>query len=132
MARRILIAKPGLDGHDRGAKVIVRALQDAGHDVIYTGLHQSPEQIVSAAVDRDVDAIGVSVLSGAHMTLIPRLLELLQEGDSRHVVVFGGGIVPEPDRAALKELGVKEMFPPGSSLAEIDAWVVSNIGPGEA
>jgi methylmalonyl-CoA mutase C-terminal domain/subunit len=130
--RRILIAKPGLDGHDRGAKVIVRALREAGNEVIYTGLHQSPEQIVSAAIDEDVDAIGLSVMSGAHMTLLPRVVELLEERDADDITVFGGGIVPDEDRAALKELGVRAIFTPGTSLAEINAWVVANIGPGEA
>ena len=127
MPRRILIAKPGLDGHDRGAKVIARALRDAGHEVIYSGLHQTPEQIVETAIQEDVDAIGLSVLSGAHMTLFPRVVELLAERDVGDIAVFGGGIVPESDVARLKEQGLGEIFTPGAPLTEITDWVEANI-----
>ncbi len=127
MPRRILIAKPGLDGHDRGAKVIARALRDAGHEVIYSGLHQTPEQIVETAIQEDVDAIGLSVLSGAHMTLFPRVVELLAERDVGDIAVFGGGIVPESDIARLKEQGLGEIFTPGAPLTEITDWVEANI-----
>lgn len=127
MPRRILIAKPGLDGHDRGAKVIARALRDAGHEVIYSGLHQTPEQIVETAIQEDVDAIGLSVLSGAHMTLFPRVVELLAERDIGDIAVFGGGIVPESDIARLKEQGLGEIFTPGAPLTEITDWVEANI-----
>lgn len=125
--RRILIAKPGLDGHDRGAKIIARALRDAGHEVIYTGLHQSPEQIVGTALQEDVDAIGLSALSGAHMTLFPRVVELLRSEGADDVVVFGGGIVPEQDVAALKAAGLGEVFTPGAPLAEITEWVATHV-----
>src|SRR3954471_14988494 len=121
--RRIVVAKPGLDGHDRGAKIVARALRDAGMEVIYTGLHQSPEQIVRTALAEDADAIGLSVLSGAHMTLFARLLELLREADATDIVVFGGGIIPQADRAPLAELGVAQVFTPGASMSEIVAWV---------
>ena len=127
MPRRILIAKPGLDGHDRGAKVIARALRDAGNEVIYSGLHQTPEQIVETAIQEDVDAIGLSVLSGAHMTLFPRVVELLGERDVEDIAVFGGGIVPDQDIARLKELGLAEIFTPGAPLTEITDWVDANI-----
>ena len=127
MPRRILIAKPGLDGHDRGAKVIARALRDAGNEVIYTGLHQTPAQIVEAALQEDVDAIGLSALSGAHMTLFPAVVELLHRRGMKEVVVFGGGIVPEEDAAALKRRGMAEIFTPGAPLAEVTAWVESNV-----
>lgn len=127
MPRRILIAKPGLDGHDRGAKVIARALRDAGHEVIYSGLHQTPEQIVETAIQEDVDAIGLSVLSGAHMTLFPRVVELLAERDIGDIAVFGGGIVPESDIVRLKEQGLGEIFTPGAPLTEITDWVEANI-----
>ena len=127
MPRRILIAKPGLDGHDRGAKVIARALRDAGNEVIYSGLHQTPEQIVETAVQEDVDAIGLSVLSGAHMTLFPRVVELLAERSIDDVAVFGGGIVPARDIALLKEQGLAEIFTPGAPLSEITEWVDANI-----
>jgi methylmalonyl-CoA mutase C-terminal domain/subunit len=116
---RILIAKPGLDGHDRGAKVIARALRDAGMEVIYTGLRQTPEMIVNAALQEDVDAIGLSILSGAHMTLLPRIMTLLDEVDMSDVPVFVGGIVPKEDIPALEALGVTAIFGPGSSLTEI-------------
>lgn len=127
MPRRILIAKPGLDGHDRGAKVIARALRDAGNEVIYTGLHQTPAQIVEAALQEDVDAIGLSALSGAHMTLFPAVVELLRRRGMKEVVVFGGGIVPEEDAASLKRQGMAEIFTPGAPLAEVTAWVESNV-----
>ena len=127
MPRRILIAKPGLDGHDRGAKVIARALRDAGNEVIYTGLHQTPAQIVEAALQEDVDAIGLSALSGAHMTLFPAVVELLHRRGMKEVVVFGGGIVPEEDAASLKRQGMAEIFTPGAPLAEVTAWVETNV-----
>lgn len=127
MPRRILIAKPGLDGHDRGAKVIARALRDAGHEVIYSGLHQTPEQIVETAIQEDVDAIGLSVLSGAHMTLFPRVVEILRQRDIDDIVVFGGGIVPDVDIAKLKEAGLAKIFTPGAPLSEITEWVANNI-----
>ena len=127
MPIRVLIAKPGLDGHDRGAKVVARALRDAGCEVIYTGLHQTPEQIVDAALEEDVQGIGLSALSGAHMTLFPRVVELLAERDAADIVVFGGGIIPEVDEAALKEAGIKEIFGPGTSLHEITDWVDGNL-----
>ncbi len=111
---RVLIAKPGLDGHDRGAKVIARALRDAGMEVIYTGLRQTPEQIVAAAIQEDVDAIGLSILSGAHNVLFPEIMRLLKEEEAGDVVVFAGGIIPEQDIAKLKELGIREIFPPGT------------------
>jgi methylmalonyl-CoA mutase, C-terminal domain len=120
---RIVVAKPGLDGHDRGAKVVARALRDAGHEVIYTGLHQTPEQIVETAIQEDADLIGLSVLSGAHMTLFRRLTELLAEREASDIVVFGGGIVPEEDLPALAELGVAKIFTPGATTGEITGWV---------
>jgi methylmalonyl-CoA mutase C-terminal domain/subunit len=126
---RILIAKPGLDGHDRGAKIIARLLRDAGYEVIYTGLHQTPEMIVEAAIQEDVDAIGLSVLSGAHMTLFPDVLELLRQRGVGDIPVFGGGIIPNEDAAALKAMGVKEIFTPGTSGDDILAWVRANIQP---
>ena len=125
---RIVVAKPGLDGHDRGAKVVARALRDAGMEVIYTGLHQSPEQIVQTAIAEDADAIGLSVLSGAHLTLFARVVELLRQADAADIVVFGGGIIPQADRAALADLGVAQVFTPGATLAEIVAWVRANVG----
>lgn len=127
MPTRILIAKPGLDGHDRGAKVVARALRDAGCEVIYTGLHQTPEQIVEAALEEDVQGIGLSALSGAHMTLFPRVVELLTESDAADIVVFGGGIIPESDTAALRDAGVKAIFGPGTSLQEITDWVEATL-----
>lgn len=123
---RVVVAKPGLDGHDRGAKVVARALRDAGMEVIYTGLHQSPEQIVSTAIAEDADAIGLSVLSGAHMTLFARVIELLGENDADDIVVFGGGIIPEDDRQPLADLGVRQVFGPGATMADIVAWVRQN------
>jgi methylmalonyl-CoA mutase C-terminal domain/subunit len=120
---RIVVAKPGLDGHDRGAKIVARALRDAGHEVIYTGLHQTPEQIVETAIQEDADLIGLSVLSGAHMTLFRRLLELLKERDASDIRVFGGGIIPDEDIPLLEELGVAKVFTPGATTGEITGWV---------
>lgn len=124
---RILMAKAGLDGHDRGVKVVARALRDAGVEVIYTGLHQTPEQVVSAAVQEDVDGIGLSLLSGAHMTLFPRILELLKEQDAGDMVVFGGGTIPEEDVEKLREAGVEALFTPGTSTETIVNWVKSRF-----
>jgi methylmalonyl-CoA mutase C-terminal domain/subunit len=124
---RIVVAKPGLDGHDRGAKVVARALRDAGHEVIYTGLHQTPEQIVETAIQEDADLIGLSVLSGAHMSLFKRVAELLEERDATDIVVFGGGIVPDEDLPALEELGVAKIFTPGATTGEITAWVAERF-----
>ena len=124
---RVLVAKPGLDGHDRGAKIVARALRDAGFEVIYTGLHQTPEQIVATAIQEDVDAIGLSVLSGAHNYLFPRVLELLREKGAGDIVVFGGGIIPAEDIEALKALGVKELFTPGTSTQDIVRFVRDHI-----
>jgi methylmalonyl-CoA mutase, C-terminal domain len=120
---RIVVAKPGLDGHDRGAKIVARALRDAGHEVIYTGLHQTPEQIVETAIQEDADLIGLSVLSGAHMTLFRRLIELLAERDAADIGVFGGGIIPDEDIPVLEELGVAKVFTPGATTGEITGWV---------
>jgi methylmalonyl-CoA mutase C-terminal domain/subunit len=125
---RVVIAKPGLDGHDRGAKVVARALRDAGMEVVYTGLHQTPEQIVETVVQEDADAVGLSVLSGAHMTLFARLAELLREREIDDVVVFGGGIIPDADLPELAELGVARVFTPGASTEEIVAWVREHVG----
>ena len=120
---RIVVGKPGLDGHDRGAKIVARALRDAGHEVIYTGLHQTPEQIVETAIQEDADLIGLSVLSGAHMTLFRRLVELLAERDASDIVLFGGGIIPDEDIPVLQELGVAKVFTPGATTGEITGWV---------
>jgi methylmalonyl-CoA mutase C-terminal domain/subunit len=120
---RIVVAKPGLDGHDRGVKIVARALRDAGHEVIYTGLHQTPEQIVETAIQEDADLVGLSVLSGAHMTLFRRLVTLLAERDASDIRVFGGGIIPDEDIPVLEELGVAKVFTPGATTAEITAWV---------
>jgi methylmalonyl-CoA mutase, C-terminal domain len=120
---RIVVGKPGLDGHDRGAKIVARALRDAGHEVIYTGLHQTPEQIVETAVQEDADLIGLSVLSGAHMTLFRRLVELLAERDASDIVIFGGGIIPEEDIPLLEEIGVAKVFTPGAPTTAITGWV---------
>jgi methylmalonyl-CoA mutase, C-terminal domain len=128
---RVIIAKPGLDGHDRGAKVVARALRDAGIEVIYTGLHQTPEQIVAAALQEDADAIGLSVLSGAHMTQFKRVLELLRERDASDIVVFGGGIIPAADITELEGLGVAKLFTPGATTTEIVDWVRSALGTSE-
>ena len=127
MPKRIVVAKPGLDGHDRGAKVVARALRDAGNEVIYTGLHQTPEQIVDTAIQEDADAIGLSVLSGAHMTLFAKVLKLLEERDARDIIVFGGGIIPEEDIPVLEESGVAKIFTPGATTSEIVAWVEENV-----
>jgi methylmalonyl-CoA mutase C-terminal domain/subunit len=124
---RILIAKAGLDGHDRGAKVIARALRDAGMEVIYTGLHQTTEAIVRAAIQEDVDCIGLSILSGAHMTLFPDLLDKLKKEGADDMVVFGGGIIPKDDIQALKKLGVKEIFIPGTHTQDVINWISSNV-----
>jgi methylmalonyl-CoA mutase C-terminal domain/subunit len=124
---RVVVAKPGLDGHDRGAKVVARALRDAGMEVVYTGLHQTPEQIVETAIQEDADAIGLSILSGAHMTLFRRVMELLAERDARDIVVFGGGIIPEDDIAELQKLGVAKIFTPGATTASIIEWVRANV-----
>ncbi|AXH97694.1 cobalamin B12-binding domain-containing protein [Ornithinimicrobium avium] len=124
---RVVVAKPGLDGHDRGAKVVARALRDAGVEVIYTGLHQTPEQIVAAVVAEDADAVGLSVLSGAHLTLFRRVIDLLAEQDAADVVVFGGGIIPAEDVVALKEMGVAEVFTPGASTTDITGWVHEHL-----
>lgn len=120
---RILIAKPGLDGHDRGAKIVARALRDAGLEVIYTGLHQTPEMIVEAAIQEDVNIIGVSILSGAHMTIFPRIIKLLKEKKASHIKVIGGGIIPENDMVKLKKVGVKALFGPGTPTTEIVEYV---------
>jgi methylmalonyl-CoA mutase C-terminal domain/subunit len=125
---RVIIAKPGLDGHDRGAKVVARALRDAGVEVIYTGLHQTPEQIVGAALQEDADAIGLSVLSGAHMTQFARVLDLLKERGAEDIVLFGGGIIPDADIAELERMGVAKIFTPGATTTEIVDWVSSTLG----
>jgi methylmalonyl-CoA mutase C-terminal domain/subunit len=124
---RIVIAKPGLDGHDRGAKVIARALRDAGMEVVYTGLHQTPEQIVQTVVQEDADAVGLSVLSGAHMTLFKRIIELLKEQQADDVVIFGGGIIPAQDIPELEAAGVAKIFTPGATMDDIVDWVRSNV-----
>jgi methylmalonyl-CoA mutase C-terminal domain/subunit len=126
---RIVIAKPGLDGHDRGAKIIARALRDAGFEVIYTGLHQTPEMIVAAAIQEDADAIGLSIMSGAHMTLFPAVVDLLRAQDASDIVVFGGGIIPQDDVPRLKEKGVAEVFLPGSPTQAIIDWIRANVRP---
>jgi methylmalonyl-CoA mutase, C-terminal domain len=128
---RVLVAKPGLDGHDRGIKVVARALRDAGVEVIYTGLHQTPEQIAAAAVQEDVDAVGLSCLSGAHMTLFPKVVSLLKDQGAGDVIVFGGGIIPDSDIPRLKEPGIAEIFTPGTTTTEIVDWVNENIGEAE-
>jgi len=126
---RILVAKPGLDGHDRGAKIIARALRDGGFEVIYTGLHQTPEMIAEAAIQEDVDAVGLSVLSGAHMTLFPEVIRLLKDKGAADVAVFGGGIIPAEDARKLKEVGVRQIFTPGASTEDIVKWVRDNVAP---
>ncbi len=126
---RILVAKPGLDGHDRGVRIIARAYRDAGFEVVYTGLHQTPEQIVAAALQEDVDLIGLSCLSGAHMTLFRRVLELLKANKADDVAVIGGGIIPEEDIPELKKLGIREIFLPGTSLDKVVGWVKDNVKP---
>jgi methylmalonyl-CoA mutase C-terminal domain/subunit len=126
---RILVAKPGLDGHDRGAKVVARALRDAGFEVIYTGLHQTPEMIASAAVQEDVDAVGLSIMSGAHNTLFPAVMEALRQRGADDIVVFGGGIIPDEDVERLRLAGVKGIFTPGTSLKAIVEWVQEHVTP---
>lgn len=129
---RVIVAKAGLDGHDRGAKVVARALRDAGVEVIYTGLHQTPEQIVAAAIQEDVDAIGLSVLSGAHMTLFPKVIELLREQHAEDIMVFGGGIIPDADIPELAAQGVAKIFTPGASTTDIITWVNETLAPRHA
>jgi methylmalonyl-CoA mutase C-terminal domain/subunit len=129
---RILVAKPGLDGHDRGIKVVARALRDAGMEVIYTGLHQTPDQIASAAIQEDVDAVGLSCLSGAHMTLFPRVAELLREQGGEDIIVFGGGIIPDADIPKLRERGIAEIFTPGSPTKQIIEWVREHVAEAAA
>lgn len=126
---RILVAKPGLDGHDRGAKIIARALRDAGFEVIYTGLHQTPEMIAESAIQEDVDAVGLSILSGAHMTLFPAVIEFFRARGVEDVTIFGGGIIPEEDIPKLRAIGVKGIFRPGASTEEIIHWVRENVRP---
>ncbi len=128
-AVRVLLAKPGLDGHDRGVKVVARALRDAGVEVIYTGLHQTPEMIAGAAVQEDVDAVGLSILSGAHNTLFPKVVELLRAQGVADMVIFGGGIIPEEDVAGLQRAGITKVFGPGASLQQIVRWVRDNVRP---
>lgn len=125
---RILVGKPGLDGHDRGAKVIARALRDAGFEVIYTGLHQTPEMIVSAAIQEDVDAVGLSILSGAHMHLFERVMALLKKEKAEDILVFGGGIIPDNDISQLKKMGIARIFTPGTPLQEIVTWLKTALG----
>ncbi len=125
---RVVIAKPGLDGHDRGAKVVARALRDAGMEVIYTGLHQTPEQIVAAAIAEDADVVGLSVLSGAHMTLFAKVTQLLKEQDAEDMIVFGGGIIPDEDIPELESHGVSKIFTPGASTQAVVEWVRENVG----
>lgn len=126
---RVLVGKPGLDGHDRGAKIVARAFRDAGFEVIYTGLHQTPEQIVSAAIQEDVDCVGLSILSGAHNTLLPRVTQLLKEKGADDIKVFGGGVIPEDDIPGLKAAGILEVFTPGTSTDDIVKWVRGNVIP---
>jgi methylmalonyl-CoA mutase C-terminal domain/subunit len=126
---RILVAKPGLDGHDRGAKIIARALRDGGFEVIYTGLHQTPEMIAAAAIQEDVDGVGLSIMSGAHMTLAPAVIDLLKAQGAEDIAVFLGGIIPNDDIAKVKEAGVREVFLPGTSTEKVIAWVHENIRP---
>ena len=126
---RVVVAKPGLDGHDRGAKVVARALRDAGMEVVYTGLHQTPEQIVEAAIQEDADAVGLSVLSGAHMTLFAKVVDLLKQRDASDIVVFGGGIIPDDDLPELKRMGVATVFTPGATTTEIVEWVRTHVDP---
>ena len=124
---RVVVAKPGLDGHDRGAKIVARALRDAGVEVVYTGLHQTPEQVVETAIQEDADAIGLSILSGAHMTLFRKVLDLLGERDARDILVFGGGIIPDADIPLLEQMGVAKIFTPGATTQDIVAWVESTL-----
>ena len=129
---RVVVAKPGLDGHDRGARVIARALRDAGFEVIYTGLFQTPEQVVAAVLQEDADAVGLSVLSGAHMTLFPRVAELLRDSDADDVLIFGGGIIPDEDIPRLHDAGVAGVFTPGAPLGEITTWLENALDEREA
>ena len=126
---RVVVAKPGLDCHDRGAKVVARALRDAGMEVVYTGLHQTPEQIVETVVQEDADAVGLSVLSGAHMTLFAKVVDLLKQRDASDIVVFGGGIIPDDDLPELERLGVSKVFTPGATTTEIVEWVRIHVDP---
>ncbi len=126
---RILVAKPGLDGHDRGAKVVARALADAGHEVVYTGLHQTPDMVAAAAIEEAVDAVGLSIMSGAHLTLFKAVIEALNAKGAGDVVVFGGGIIPQADMAPLKEMGVAKIFTPGASTEDIATWVDTELRP---
>ena len=126
---RVVVAKAGLDGHDRGAKIVARALRDAGMEVVYTGLHQTPEQIVEAAIQEDADAVGLSVLSGAHMTLFAKVIDLLKARDAADIVVFGGGIIPDDDLPELQRMGVAKVFTPGATTTEIVEWVRGNVDP---
>ena len=126
---RVLVGKPGLDGHDRGAKIVARAFRDAGFEVIYTGLHQTPEQIVSAAIQEDVDCVGLSILSGAHCTLLPRVCQLFRDKSATDIKVFAGGVIPEDDIPSLKSAGISEVFTPGTSTEDIVKWVRSNVHP---
>lgn len=126
---RVLVAKPGLDGHDRGARIIARAYRDAGYEVVYSGLHQTPEEVVQAAIQEDVDMIGLSSLAGAHMYLFPRVVELLKEKNASDIVVCGGGIFPEEDIPKLKDAGINEIFTPGTPLTEVVGWVRENVKP---
>ena len=129
---RIVVGKPGLDGHDRGAKIVARALRDAGHEVVYTGLHQTPEQIVETAIQEDADLVGLSVLSGAHMTLFRKLVALLAEREASDIVVFGGGIIPEEDIPVLEEIGVAKVFTPGATTGDITGWVAEHFSGADA
>ena len=129
---RIVIAKPGLDGHDRGAKIVARALRDAGYEVIYTGLHQTPEQIAETAIQEDADAVGLSCHSGAHMTLFPKVVELLREKGAGDVLVFGGGIIPKDDEGALRERGIEQVFTPGAPTTTIIEWLRNRLSGKDA
>ena len=129
---RILVAKPGLDGHDRGARILARCFRDAGYEVVYTGCHQTPEQIVAAALQEDVDVVGLSCLSGAHKQLFPKVVHLLREKEAGDIVVIGGGIIPRQDFQVLYDAGIKEIFTPGTPLNEITAWIEKNVTPGGA
>ena len=126
---RLLVGKVGLDGHDRGAKIIARALRDAGFEIIYTGLHQTPEMVVATALQEDVDGVGLSILSGAHNTIFPKVIRLLREKGGGDIVVFGGGIIPDEDLGALVEAGVKEVFTPGTTTQQVIDWVTANVPP---
>jgi len=129
---RVIVAKPGLDGHDRGAKIVARALRDAGFEVVYTGLHQTPEQIVETAIQEDADAVGLSLHSGAHMTLFPKVVRLLRERDAGDILVFGGGIIPADDILELEAEGVEKIFTPGATTQEIVRWLQGRLGPASA